>query len=301
MYQYVIKYLGPSCAKFEQQYAPRALESASSQIPPDQSSFEIPLISIVVPSFNQAAFLGQTLKSIISQNYPKLELLVVDGDSSDGSRQIIEEYEAYISWSVSEPDNGQAHAINKGMARVNGDILAWVNSDDILLPGTLWRVAQEFSADPSINVVYGHRKIIDKNGFDIGEWILPEHDTEVLYYADYIPQETLFWRKSLWQLSGGHIDESFNFALDWDLLLRFVAAGANFKRINSFLGGFRRHEQQKTIVEIDERGFLEMEKLRARSAADFLGLSNVPRRRMNYQIAKYLLRAKLFELFREIE
>ena len=301
MYQYVIKYLGPSCAKFEQQYSPRPLESASSATPTGQLPSEIPLISIVVPSFNQAAFLEQTLTSIISQNYPKLELVVVDGGSSDESPRIIEEYGAYIAWSVSESDNGQAHAINKGMAKVTGDIMAWLNSDDILLPGTLWRVAQEFAADRSVDAIYGHRKIIDKTGAEIGEWVLPEHDTEVLYYADYIPQETLFWRRALWQASGGSIDESFHFALDWDLLLRFVEAGATFKRINRFLGGFRRHELQKTIAEIDERGFQEMELLRARSANKLLGLNDVPRRRMNYRIAKYLLRAKIFEVFQDIE
>lgn len=250
--------LWPGCAQLEPQYAPRALP-ASTPV----GRGPAPRISVVVPSFNQGRFLAATLDSLLAQDYPDLQILVVDGGSMDETREVIGRYAADIDWWVSEADRGQAHAINKGMARADGDVLAWLNSDDCLMPGALWRVAAAFRADPAPDVVYGHRVLIDDDGRDIGRWILPTHSESMLTYADYIPQETLFWRRELWERTGARVDESFRFALDWELIRRYVEAGARFELLPAFLGQFRVHAEQKSTAHIEQVGFAEMERIRA--------------------------------------
>jgi hypothetical protein len=143
--------------------------------------------------------------------------------------------------------------------------MAWLNSDDVLFPGSLARVADFFAHNPEVDVVYGHRVLIDVDDREVGRWLLPPHDGEVLSWADFVPQETLFWRRRIWEKVGGQIDESFRFAMDWDLLLRFREAGARFARLPVFLGGFRVHPQQKTSAGISDIGFTEMNRLRQRT------------------------------------
>ena len=142
--------------------------------------------------------------------------------------------------------------------------MAWLNSDDILLPGSLAYVADYFNRHPKVDVVYGHRILIDENDQQIGRWMLPRHDDEVLSWADYVPQETMFWRRRIWDKAGGQIDESFRFAMDWDLLIRFREAGARFARLPRFMGGFRVHMRQKTSAEISGIGIQEMTRIRER-------------------------------------
>lgn len=141
--------------------------------------------------------------------------------------------------------------------------MAWLNSDDLLLPGALNVVGEYFASHPEVDLVYGHRILIDEEGAEIGRWVLPPHSDKALSWADFIPQETLFWRRSLWDRVGG-IDESFRFAMDWDLLLRFRDAGARMVRLPHFLGAFRIHGAQKTSAQINEIGMREMEILRKR-------------------------------------
>jgi carbamoyltransferase len=221
-------------------------------------------ISVVTPSFRQAAFIERTLRSVLDQNYPKLEYVVQDGGSQDGTPEILARYGDRLAAWESRPDQGQSQAINLGFAKTSGDIMAWLNSDDVLLPGTLAYVARYFSRHPEVDVVYGHRILIDENDRQIGRWMMPPHDDQVLSWADYIPQETLFWRRSIWEKAGGRVDESFRFAMDWDLLLRFQAAGARFARLPRFLGAFRIHTAQKTSAEISSTGVQEMMVLRER-------------------------------------
>jgi glycosyltransferase involved in cell wall biosynthesis len=221
-------------------------------------------ISVVIPSYNQVAFLERTIESLLSQAYPNLEIFVVDGGSTDGSREIIERYSRYFRWWCSEPDRGQAHALNKGFHRSSGEVMGWLNSDDRLAPGALHRISEFLSNHPGVNAVYGHRILIDENDMEVGRWTLPPHDSRVLTWADYVPQETLFWRRRLWDEVGGKIDESLDFALDWDLLLRFRETGAKIVRLPHFLGLFRVHAGQKTCANIESIGFHEMQKLRKR-------------------------------------
>lgn len=223
-----------------------------------------PKISIVTPSFRQAGFIERTIKSVLDQNYPNLEYFVQDGGSEDGTKEILSSYADRLTGWESRPDNGQSQAINLGFAKTSGEIMAWLNSDDVLLPGALAYVASYFNRHPEVDVVYGHRILIDENDQQIGRWMLPQHNDEVLSWADYIPQETLFWRRRIWDKMGGQVDESFRFAMDWDLLIRFREAGARFARLPRFLGGFRIHTQQKTSAEISGVGKQEMTRIRER-------------------------------------
>ncbi|HZZ95336.1 MAG TPA: glycosyltransferase [Usitatibacter sp.] len=245
----------------------------------------LPSISLVTPSFRQAGFIGRTIESVISQAYPRLEYFVQDGGSDDGTVDVLRRYEDKIAGWDSTPDSGQSQAINRAFALTSGEIMGWLNSDDILLPGALNAVGTFFAAHPEIDVVYGHRVLIDGNDAEIGRWIMPPHDDEVLSWADFVPQETLFWRRGAWEKAGGRIDESFRFAMDWDLIVRFRDAGARFARLPRFIGGFRIHPQQKTSAAINEVGFREMNRIRERV------LGRVPSPiEVRRAVAPYLLR-----------
>ncbi|MFT4059625.1 MAG: glycosyltransferase family 2 protein [Legionella sp.] len=224
-----------------------------------------PKISIVTPSFSQGNYIAKTIESVLSQQYPNLEYFIQDGASKDNTVAVLRQYESQLSGWHSEADTGQAQAINRGFLHTTGELMGWLNSDDLLLPGTLIHIANYFTQNPKIDVVYGNRLLIDEQEMEIGRWILPGHNSKVLSWTDYIPQETLFWRRSIWNKIGGHIDESFQFAMDWDLLLRFRDVGARFAHIPRFLGAFRIHKHQKTNAAINEIGFKEMTYLRTRT------------------------------------
>ncbi len=222
------------------------------------------MVLVVTPSLNQAQFLEQTIKSVLDQHYPRLEYIIQDGASTDATGSILQQYAGKVTYIESAKDTGQANAINRGFCYATGDIMAWLNSDDLLLPGALTYIANFFLEHPDVDVVYGHRIIINDQGHEIGRWILPPHDKNMLLWADYVPQETLFWRREIWERAGGYIDESFHFALDWELLLRFRETKARFVRLPRFLAAFRVHPQQKTSQELATRGCQEMARLRKR-------------------------------------
>lgn len=244
-----------------------------------------PKISIVTPSFKQGEFIDRTITSVLSQEYPNLEYIVQDGGSEDETVKILKGYGAALTHWESVPDKGQSHAINMGFRHATGNIMAYLNSDDLLLPGALHYVADYFEQHPDVDVVYGHRVVIDEDDNEIGRWVLPPHDDQVLLWADYVPQETLFWRRSIWEKAGGAIDENFQFAMDWDLILRFREAGAKFVRLPRFLGAFRIHHHQKSSATIHEVGVREMRELRIRSHGRI-----VTKQEINQQSRAYLLR-----------
>jgi hypothetical protein len=208
-----------------------------------------PSIAMVTPAYNHAHFLAATIDSILSQNYPRLAYIVKDAGSKDGTREVLAGYGSRLHW-LAEPDTGQANAINTGFRHVSGDIMGWLNSDDLLLPGSLNYVASFFNAHPEIDFVYGDRVIIDREGAEIGRAILPAHDASALRHADYVPQETMFWRRRVWEALGG-LDESFQFAMDWDFILRAQAQGFRFQHLPRCLGAFRVYPQQKTHSWVD--------------------------------------------------
>lgn len=265
-------------------HPPRALRSLPS-FGTAANPAELPTISIVTPSFNQGRFIARTLRSVFEQAYPKLEFRVQDGGSSDETLDVLHEYGDRLAGWVSEPDRGQTDAINRAFAATSGEIMGWLNSDDLLLPGALHRVAAYFQRHPDVDVVYGDRLLIDEDDREIGCWVLPDHDDEVLSWADFVPQETLFWRRRLWERVGGALDDDFRFAMDWDLLVRFREAGARFAHLNAFVGAFRIHEHQKTSAIIDEVGRTEMDRIRLRC------LGRVPSQgEIRRALAPYLLR-----------
>jgi GT2 family glycosyltransferase len=249
-------------------YSPRPLkwdERLPGSRLPDAA---LPQVGIVTPSFGQEKFIERTLRSVLDQGYPKLLYVVQDGGSQDRSPEIIAGYASRLHHWESVPDQGQADAIHRGFSHITPtlgapDIMAWVNSDDLLAPGSLRFVAEYFAAHPDVDVVYGHRIIIDDDDRDIGRWIMPRHNPATLEWIDYVPQETLFWRKRAWDIAGG-VDPSYQFALDWDLLARFQQAGCRMVRVPYFLGAFRVHAGQKTSQAIHTTGADEMRRIRTR-------------------------------------
>ena len=244
-------------------YPPRplALPASYRNVSPPVSA---PTISIVTPSLQQGRFIERTIWSVVSQGYPALEYVVQDGGSTDGTLQLLQRFGDHLSHWVSEPDGGHADAVNRGFDKTTGEVMGWLNSDDLLLPGALACVGAYFAAHPEIDVVYGNRLLIDENDGEIGAWILPEHDDLALTLADFVPQETLFWRRRIWDTVGSALDESYSYALDWDLLLRFRAAGARIVRIPRLIGAFRVHGEQRTTADRDV-GLDEMARLRERT------------------------------------
>lgn len=223
-----------------------------------------PRISIVTPSFNASTFIERTIRSVVDQQYPALEYIVQDGASADDTIRIVERHRPLLSRIASESDRGQADALNRGFRHATGEILAYLNADDLLLPGALDYVAAFFETHPEVDAVYGHRVLIDEHDREIGRWVLPRHDDAVLSWADYVPQETLFWRRRAWEAVGARFDDSFQFAMDWDLLVRMRDAGARFARVPRFLGAFRVHAAQKTTDRMETIGAREMARIRER-------------------------------------
>jgi GT2 family glycosyltransferase len=232
-------------------HAPRGLTVPTAYLRTPPPPPPAPVISITTPTYGQGQFLERTIFSILGQAYPALEYVIEDGGSTDQTVDILRRYEPWLKRWASAPDAGQGDAINRGFAGTSGEIMAYLNSDDLLLPGSLAFVARYFVEHPQVDVVYGNRILIDEQDRVVGIWVLPAHDERVLTLADYVPQETLFWRRSAWEAAGGEIDTSFRFAIDWDLLLRLQSAGARIVHVPRFLGAFRMHATQKTATEND--------------------------------------------------
>ena len=239
---------------------PLLVRASYHKVKPPQGA---PTISIVTPSFQHGRFIERTVQSVVGQKYPALEYVVQDGGSTDGTLEILEHVGDRLTRWVSEPDGGHADALNRGFRWTTGEIMGWLNSDDLLLPGSLAYVAGYFASNPSVDVIYGNRLMIDDCDGEVGAWILPPHDDSALALADFVPQETLFWRRRIWEAAGSCLDESFEYALDWDLLLRFREAGARIVRLPRFIGAFRVHDGQRTSAEYS-LGLEEMDRLRER-------------------------------------
>jgi glycosyltransferase involved in cell wall biosynthesis len=268
-----------------EQHSPQRLDLASLPIAPALPA-EVPAIAIVTPSYNQGRFVGATIDSVLGQGYPRLFYHVQDGASDDGTVDVLKSYGDKLNWR-SNPDKGQSDAINIGFDGAACDIMGYLNSDDLLLPGTLAYVANFFDARPDVDIVYGHRIFIDTDGAEIGRAVLPAHDKTALLYAGYVPQETMFWRRRVWDAIGA-MDTSFQYALDWEFMLRAQAAGFKFERTRRFLACFRVHDRQKTPSNYDV-GRLEMNALRLK----YLG--SVPSQSEIYRaITPYLTRQFIF-------
>jgi hypothetical protein len=197
-------------------------------------------ISVVTPSFNQADFIEATINSILGQNYPGLEYVVIDGGSSDASPSIIEKHARDLHYWVSEKDGGIANALNKGFCRTSGDIMAWLNSDDLYHPWTFATVNEIFSTFPEVEWITGLPVTWDKAGrisHFVSEYPRSKFDYLTGNYQ-WLQQESMFWRRSLWDRTGGQIDETMKLAVDTELWTRFFDA-ADLYHVTCALGGFR--------------------------------------------------------------
>jgi GT2 family glycosyltransferase len=181
-----------------------------------------PRVTVVTPSFNQAAYLEATIRSVLLQGYPGLEYFVIDGGSTDGSREILARYAPYLDYCISEPDRGQAHAINKGLARATGEVIAWLNSDDYYAPGALARMASEFESDDALEWIYGDCLRLSSPGGALAPCPSePFRFPAALRGYSPICQPGAFVRRSLLDKTGG-LDETFRLAMDYDLWLRAI-------------------------------------------------------------------------------
>lgn len=219
-----------------------------------------PLVSIVTPSLNQGRFLRQAIDSVLSQAYPRLEYLVVDGGSEDDSLEILRSYGGRLRW-LSEKDDGQAAAINKGFALSRGAILGWLNADDAYLPGAIDAAAKRFEDQPQLGLVYGKGRILDENGaFEGGfEGIESVCLWRLLNFLDYVLQPSAFFRRTFFEEVGG-LDETLRFGLDWDLWIRLAAVSEplfveeewacsrEYGETKTSMGGWRRLRELRRIA-----------------------------------------------------
>jgi glycosyltransferase involved in cell wall biosynthesis len=211
-----------------------------------------PRISIITPSFNQAEFLERTILSVLQQNYPNLEYIVVDGGSTDGSADVIRKYEDRIAYWVSEKDRGQAHAINKGLQRATGDIIGYLNSDDYYLDGALARVADCFAHAPDSDLLHGRCQVVDRDGLKVGERTgsITRYDEildpwDVWWNKRNFVQPEVFWTKRISEKVGLFREHLF-WVMDYEYWLRILGAGGRVCFIDAELAAFRLHPDQKS-------------------------------------------------------
>jgi glycosyltransferase involved in cell wall biosynthesis len=205
-----------------------------------------PLVSIVTPSFNQREFIDATIQSVLKQDYPNVEHIVMDGGSTDDTMKLLKQYE-HLEW-VSEPDKGQSDAINKGFKRSKGEIIAWLNSDDIYMPGAISEAVAALQQHPDWGIVYSNLIEIDSTGKSLRRFVTDEFDLEQeINRGNIIPQPASFFRRGVIE-QAGWIDERYHYAMDYDLWIR-AARIAPIKKVDGWWAGFRLHETSKTVSE----------------------------------------------------
>ncbi len=202
-------------------------------------------VSVITPSYNQAEFLEKTILSVLNQDYSNIEYIIIDGGSTDGSIDIIKKYENRLAYWVSEKDNGQSHAINKGLSMCTGDLVNWLNSDDLLMPSAIRILVDYYNKYPEIKLFYGDRLVISRNDQVVDAREFPSFKRSVARIAGKIPQETAFFSRQLLQKAGG-LDEKLHYTMDVDLWYRFLRH-TDFYHIPFILGSYRTHETSKSF------------------------------------------------------
>jgi glycosyltransferase involved in cell wall biosynthesis len=244
------------------------------------------LVSIVTPSFNQARFLEATIHSVLEQDYPHIEYIIMDGGSTDGSVDIIKKYAPRLGGWTSERDKGQTDAINKGFARAKGEVLAWINSDDTYEPGAVASAVAFLRDRPEVGLVYGDANYIDESGRVCGRFPAAQTDYRRLRQGYvHVPQQAAFFRADLWR-QVGPLDPSFFFAMDYDLWVRIAARSqVQYLRGHTW-ANFRLHGNSKTLASGD-RCWPEMLKVHFRDGGSWFSVL----------AAKYLLRRAIGPLW----
>ncbi len=242
-------------------------------------TIKLPLVTIVTPSYNQADYLEATIRSVLEQDYPRIEYFIMDGGSTDGSLDIIKKYASRLAGWVSEKDKGQTDAINKGFARATGEILAWLNSDDTYEPGAVRAAVEALRSRPEVGMVYGEANYIDENGCLIGRFPAAQTDyTRLRHGYVHIPQQASFWRAELWK-QVGPLDPSFYFAMDYDLWVRLARITSLLYLPGQVWANFRLHSSGKSVV-ADSRCWPEMLRVHYREGGTWFSIIQ----------AKYLIR-----------
>jgi glycosyltransferase involved in cell wall biosynthesis len=244
------------------------------------------LVSIVTPSYNQARYLEATIRSVLEQDHPHIEYIIMDGGSSDGSVDIIKKYAPRLTWWTSEKDKGQTDAINRGFARAKGEILAWINSDDTYEPGAVASAVASLRDSPEVGMVYGDANYIDENGRVCGRFPAAPTDYRRLRRGYvHVPQQAAFFRAGLWR-QVGPLDPSFYFAMDYDLWVRIAARSQVQYCGGRAWANFRLHGDSKTLASGD-RCWPEMLKVHFRDGGSWFSVL----------AAKYLLRRAIGPLW----
>jgi glycosyltransferase involved in cell wall biosynthesis len=223
-----------------------------------------PRISIITPSFNQGAFIEDTIRSVIEQDYPNVELIVIDGGSTDNTVEILKKYSDRLAYWESEKDRGQTHAINKGLARATGDVWAYLNSDDLITPGALRRVGEIF-ADPAVDWIGAITEIFDSSGPK--DTVTPQEPKRQIEYLTpwhrsvqhvFSCSNVTYMHRRIYEKLGG-FDESYHYSMDMEYYTRAMFAGFKFHRVAEVLGRWRWHEQCKTVRDGNAYRFTEEE------------------------------------------
>jgi len=256
-------------------------------------SSPLPKVSIITPSFNQGRFLEASILSVLGQDYPNIEYIIVDGGSKDESVEIIRKYENRLAWWVSEKDKGHADALNKGFSHATGEILAWLNSDDIYYPSVVSDAVAYLNEHPEVGMVYGDALLIDDSGKTIGNFASKQTSyRDMLRGSVHIPQATTFYRTNLWN-QVGPLDLSLFFAFDYDLWVK-LAKVSEVRYLPRLWAQFRIHDQGKSVVN-DDRCYPDMLRVYEREVGGWLSWLRVRAiaRRLIYAWLPVNLRLKI--------
>lgn len=253
---------------------------------------QLPLVSIVTPSFNQARYLEQTLRSVLEQDHPLLEYIVIDGASKDGSVEIIRKYQNRFAFWVSEKDSGQAEAINKGLSRANGGIVAWLNSDDYYLPGAISSAVRVFEENPDVVLIYGDMLAVDERGRTINLLKYGQYSLQDLLCFQIIGQPSVFFRREALEKAGS-LDTTFHFLLDHHLWIRIARQG-KILHVPQVWSAARYHAEAKNRAKAAEFGreafrILEWAKNQPGLAETVSGVERRARASAHRVDARYLL------------
>jgi glycosyltransferase involved in cell wall biosynthesis len=230
-----------------------------------------PLVSIITPSFNQGRYLEETMLSVLQQDYPNIEYIVIDGGSTDNSIEVIHRYESRLGYWISERDKGQTEALNKGFAHAHGEILAWLNSDDVYYPGAVSEAVKFLLENPDIGMVYGDLDFINEDGRIIGRFKAAQtHLKKLRRGFVHIPQPAAFFKATHWKKIGP-LDPGYFFAMDYDLWVRLAGVTSLKYLPGNPWAKFRLHSDAKTI-NADDRCWPEMLRVHYRDGGIFLSI-----------------------------